>query len=510
MNEGTQRRASRRAFLRGGSALFASAATFTAMGSGALWAGAPAVSLHPKARPHDFHKRLVGGAEELINASGLRGRVAYAVAHVDSGLLLESRDSAVGLPPASVMKTITALYALEALGEAYRFKTRLAATGPISGGVLQGDLVLLGGGDPTLDTDALADLVAQLKAAGVTRITGRLHVFGGALPYQREIDKGQPDHVGYNPAISGLALNYNRVHFEWRRDGNSYGVAMDARSKTQRPAVTMARVRVVNRAAPLFTYKDGGGRDDWTVASAALGTRGSRWLPVRKPEIYAGEVLRALAHAKGVTLPAPAVTKSLPTGTVIAQVQSAELRVILRDMLKYSNNLTAEMCGLAATVARDGRAVSISASANAMARWAEGALGMSRAKLVDHSGLGAASRVQAGDLVRALNAARKTTVLSTILKPVAMRHNNGKVNSAHPVKVRAKTGTLNFVSALAGYMTGQDGTELAFVIFTADEDARARIARKDRERPQGGSAWNKRSKRLQQKLIERWGTLYGS
>ena len=495
---------SRRGFLRGGAAMLA------AVPSAAAWAGAPSVSLRPKPRPQEFHKRLISGPEQLINASGLRGRVAYTVAHVESGLVLESRDSAVGLPPASVMKAITALYALEALGADYRFQTRLLATGPVAGGELRGDLVLMGGGDPTLDTDAMAALAGKLKAAGVSRVTGRFLVYGGALPYQRVIDSGQPDHVGYNPSISGLALNYNRVHFEWRRTGSSYGVAMDARSKNYRPAVAMSRVAIVNREAPLFTYKDAGGRDEWTVARAALGKGGSRWLPVRKPEAYAGEVFAALAKSKGVSLPAPKVVEAAPRGTVIASVASAALREILRDMLKYSNNLTAEMCGMAATVAREGRAASIAASAAAMQRWAQQSMGMGRAKLVDHSGLGAASNVQAGDLARALALAHKSTGLPQMLKPIAMRHDNGKVNRDHPVKVHAKTGTLNFVSALAGYLTAPDGTELAFVIFTADEEARARIARKDRERPQGGAAWNKRSKRLQQKLIERWGTIYGT
>ena len=89
-----------------------------------------------------------------------------------------------------------------------------------------------------------------------------------------------------------------------------------------------------------------------------------------------------------------------------------------------------------------------------------------------------------------------------------MRDAKGKRIDGHPVQVRAKTGTLNFVSTLTGYMTGPDGTDLAFAIFTGDVARRARAGAN--EQPQGGRAWISRSKVLQSALLERWGALYGS
>jgi D-alanyl-D-alanine carboxypeptidase/D-alanyl-D-alanine-endopeptidase (penicillin-binding protein 4) len=91
-----------------------------------------------------------------------------------------------------------------------------------------------------------------------------------------------------------------------------------------------------------------------------------------------------------------------------------------------------------------------------------------------------------------------------------MRDNNRKVIPNHPVKVDAKTGTLNFVSTLAGYITAPDGTELAFAIFAADESIRATLSRAEREGPAGGASWNVRAKRMQQQLIERWSVLYSA
>ena len=97
-----------------------------------------------------------------------------------------------------------------------------------------------------------------------------------------------------------------------------------------------------------------------------------------------------------------------------------------------------------------------------------------------------------------------------ILKRFAMRDAKRRVIKDHPIDVFAKTGTLNFVSTLAGYMTARDGTEMAFAIFAANEATRRKISKADREAPPGARSWNRRAKAMQQQLIERWGTLYGS
>jgi D-alanyl-D-alanine carboxypeptidase/D-alanyl-D-alanine-endopeptidase (penicillin-binding protein 4) len=460
-------------------------------------------------RPSDLHKVAVPGPDALIDGARLNGKVTYAVAETASGRLLESRSGTTLQPPASVTKAVTALYALDVLGASHRFRTSVLATGGISNGVVQGDLILAGGADPTLDTDGLADLAAQLKAAGVREVRGRYLVYDGALPQIDRIDPDQPDHVGYNPGMSGLALNFNRVHFEWRRGNNGYAVTMDARTAKYRPDVTVAKMQIVDRRAPVYTYNSTKRTDQWTVAKGALGKRGARWLPVRLPGLYAADVFATMARSQGIALGRVEPVKTLPQGELVALRQSAPLRDILRDMLKFSNNLIAEMVGLAASVARKGQVRSLKASASEMNRWAAQSLGMSRVKLVDHSGLGDASKMSANDMVSALVAV-KGKDYRAMLKPIGMRDAKGRPDKGHPITVRAKTGTLNFVSSLAGYMTAPDGRELAFAIFTADMDTRSRIGKANREAPQGAKGWNRRSKNLQQRLIERWGTLYGS
>ncbi|MEM6588815.1 MAG: D-alanyl-D-alanine carboxypeptidase/D-alanyl-D-alanine-endopeptidase [Pseudomonadota bacterium] len=472
-------------------------------------AKAPEVSLRPKKRPAAFSPRTAPNVEGLIESAKLGGNVTYAVVDIRTGKTLENRAGGTALPPASVTKAVTALYALHALGPDYRFETRLIATRGVSGGVVQGDLILAGGGDPTLDTNALAGLAAKLKQAGIREVRGRLRVWGGALPFERILDDDQPEHVSYNPAISGLNLNFNRVHFEWKRVGGDYTVAMDARSNKYRPDVQVARISVAPRSLPVYTYTDRGDHDSWTVARDALGNGGARWLPVRKPEAYAAEVFATFARSQGISMKVGKPLTSVPGGEIVARHRSAKLTGILQGMLKFSNNLTAELVGMTATARLQGQARPLKASARAMSAWARDSLGMTGAKLVDHSGLHETSRLTADAMAKALVRVHAEGALKPILKDIPLRHQNGKVNANHPVKVAAKTGTLYFVSSLAGYMSSARGKDLAFAIFTANSSLRASYDPASGQRPQGSRGWNSRSKSLQQKLIERWDRYYG-
>lgn len=473
-------------------------------------AGAPAVSLRPQVRPEGLGKLTAPSIDALISEARLGGNVALAVIDPATGKVLETRDAGLGLPPASVTKALTALYALDALGGAHRFETRLVATGQVRDGVLAGDLVLAGGGDPMLDTDALADMAKELREAGIRRVDGKFLTHAGDIPFTRMLDPGQPEHVGYNPTLSGLTLNFNRVHFGWERRGQEYSVVMDARSARHRPSVNIARMSVADRSTPVYTYDDGGDHDSWTVARSALGNGGSRWLPVRRPEAYAAEVFAHFARVEGIELRHAGQLDTPPGGKVLVRRASPPLTEILRGMLKYSNNLTAELVGLAATRQRQGQPVDVAASARAMTFWAREALGMADARLADHSGLSEASRMTAEGMARALARVHGEAALAPILKPFAMRDGAAGNGADQLVKVRAKTGTLYFVSSLAGYVTGADGRDLAFAILTANLDLRADIDSRQEARPPGSVAWNRRSRQLQQNLIARWNVVYGS
>jgi D-alanyl-D-alanine carboxypeptidase/D-alanyl-D-alanine-endopeptidase (penicillin-binding protein 4) len=461
---------------------------------------APETSPIPRIAP-----RVRATIEEMIAAADLDGTVGCVLADADTGEMLEQIDAGVALPPASVTKAVTALYALDALGGAFRFVTRIYATAPVEGDILRGDLILAGGGDPTLSADHLAELADALKASGVTEVTGRFLCWRGALPYAEEIEPSQLDHLGYNPAVSGLNLNYNRVYFEWAQSGGDWRVTLDARTENPGPPVSMARVRIVDRGSPVFATD---APDSWTVARSALGNGGSRRMPVRQPALYAGDVFQTLAGRAGVTLPAPDVIDDLPQDRAeLAQHASATLRTILQEMLLYSTNLTAEVCGLAATQAKFATSLDINASAAQMTRWLGQKYGIT-CDFVDHSGLSDQNRISGGDMVKILLAVGPDGPLRPIMRRIAMTDQDNNRLEDYPIEVRAKTGTLNFVSALAGYIKTAEGSDLVFTIFAVNLERRAQGKASGDEVPEGSIAWNSRAKRLQQRLLQRWGLVY--
>ena len=362
--------------------------------------------------------------------------------------------------------------------------------------------MLAGGGDPTLQTDQLGDLVARLAQAGLKGATGRFLFWDGALPRLAEIAADQPPHVGYNAAVSGLNLNFNRAYFEWKKADGVWRTTVDARGERFLPGVDMVRVDVASRDVPLFTYAPGR-VEEWTVASGALGKGGSRWLPVRDPGAYAAEVFRTLARAQGIRLEVGERVASVPPGDEIGRVDSEPLPEVLRDMLKFSTNLTAECVGLTAS----GQGT-LEASGRAMSDWVRATFGVGF-DMHDHSGLGGQSRVTAAGMAKVLaQADRDRRGLKAILRDVGMKDDKGGVIKGHPVKVLAKSGTLNFVSGLAGHISPPAGRELVFAIFSGDPERRDAVPVALREEAEGAGAWTKRARRLQGQLINRWAVAY--
>lgn len=449
--------------------------------------------------------------ERLFQRANLGGVTGFIALDAQTGTVLEEHQADALLPPASVAKAPTALYALHALGLEHRFITRiLARGGAIAGGALSGDLVLQGGGDPTLQTAELARMADELIARGLRRVAGRFLVDERALPLIREIDANQPVQAGYSPALSGLNLNYNRVHFLWASSGGGQvRLSMDARSSREVPGVSVIGIEAQDRVSPVYTYSETGAREMWTVSRQALGNSGSRWLPVRRPGLYAGDVLRALLAARGCTVPPPQIASGGGGGVVLAETRSAQMTEMMRDMLRYSTNITAECVGLSASRRVQAATATLPQSGQMMASWLTGRYGAPALQFFDHSGLGDRSRVTARSMAAFFLGAHREGILPGLLRQHTMRDAQGREVNNHPVAVAAKTGTLNFVSGLAGYARPRGGREIVFAIFSGDIARREAIPIADRERPPGGPEWARRARALQQGLIERWSATHG-
>jgi len=486
--------------------VFAAALSMAAAAGAADWHVSEAEP--PRARPLDLAVATSPSLDLLVAKAGAGGVTSAVLIDLSTGNVLESHNPDISLPPASVTKVVTTLYAIDTLGADYRFRTRVIATGPIEAGRVMGDLVLVGGGDPALDSDELATMIKSLRDQGVNSIKGRFLYYDAALPHLREIDAGQPDNAGYNPGLSGLNLNFNRVYFEWDPGNGALDLSLQARATQHSPRVSAMQVEAVDRNAPIFGYSTMGGADHWSVSRAALKSPGGVWLPVREPGAYAADVFHTLARHYGIALPPPRRADMLPEGTMLARMERRPLNLVARGMLHFSTNVTAELLGLTATAAHH-PPTSLYDSADHMRAWGLARYNLLNAEFHDHSGLSEHNRVTAGEMAQLVARAAREGALDGLLRRYAVPDSKTGKPVLKGAEVRAKTGTLNFVSGLSGIITGANGKRFAFAIFTADLEARAAIDG-TMSRPPGTKRFATRARGLQRALLSRWLLAYGA
>ena len=433
--------------------------------------------------------------------------VGYILFEPDSGTMLESRAADTPFIPASVAKLPTVAAALALLGPEHRFTTRLLATGPLTGGVLRGDLILQGGGDPALATEGLVQLLGGLAAAGLRRVEGRFLYDTALLPDLAEIDAGQPWAAPYNTGVGALSLNYNRALLNWRR-GAAAPEVLTVADAGRLPLDSVAvRPMAGTRGFPLLPD----GADRWLMAPPTAGEAGGAWVPVARPGLAAATLFRRLAADAGVALPLPEVGRA-PSGApdgapALAALDSLPLSELARGLLRHSNNLSAELIGLAASKRLDPSAATLDRSAALLQGWLTRqpmekggqAAGWRGLRLANHSGLGTGSRATPRQMAALLRAG------GPALWELLPGEEDGK---ALPSGVHAKTGTLAYVKGLAGLLTASSGRQLGFVLFIADPARRAALdAALDRRVtaiPAEARIWAAAARKLQDETLGRW------
>ena len=457
---------------------------------------------------------VVQSGSQIRSELGLTGRSGWMLVDLDTGKVLDRKNADNGFAPASVAKLPTAAFALDAMGPDHRFVTSLVGTGPVSGARLKGDLILKGSGDPELDTDALMPMIQRLTQQGVRGIDGRFGVDASALPQVQEIEASQADDASYNPSVSGMNLNFNRVHVKWDARKGRKILKVEAEAANLSPPVERISVALSDApGAPTFSLRQRPGREDWLMARRAFRGNAARWLPVKDPAAYAGEVFRTLSRQAGLAVPVAVPLRAPEGGQELATHQSRPLGRILRDMLRFSTNITAEATGSAASRAVGMEANDLKASAQVMNAWASIVAGFDindpGFNFVNHSGLTLQSRVSPRRMVellaalgrRAPDAGAAHSRLPGGIAGYLKRYNVAA--KAVPLdydrlEVVAKTGTMSYVRGLAGYIATPKGRRLAFAIFSNDLPKRSGGAEKVNKR------WMGRAKGFERSLIRNW------
>lgn len=452
----------------------------------------PAAALTPAA-PAD--------AQSLIRQHGFSpADVGFLLFDPADGRTVAAHRPDAAFIPASVAKVPAAMAALSLLGPDWRFATQLLATGPVQGGILAGDLILRGGGDPTLDSTGLTVLAQELSRQGIRGIRGRFLYDATALPSLTEIEPDQPYGAGYNTGISALSVNFNRVQVTWTRRNGAIAAQTWSVSDTGRLPIDGVTLNAVPRPGTLTPVPSPAG-ENWRVGFPATGEKGAFWMPVRHPDAVTAGLFHRIAGMSGIVLPPPRPGAAPASARLLARRDSPPLAVIAAGVLRYSNNLSAELVGLAAAGRLGPPPASLSQAGGAIAGWLQ-----ARAPGTDWRGFVLANA--SGLTVRSRVTPRQMAAILRVggepLYALLPGQDEGKATP----NAQAKSGTMAYAKGLAGVLTTTGGRRLGFALFIADDGRRQALDRSaDRAvpaMPPAARDWLARARRLESALLASW------
>jgi D-alanyl-D-alanine carboxypeptidase/D-alanyl-D-alanine-endopeptidase (penicillin-binding protein 4) len=419
-------------------------------------------------------------------------RISVVVMEAGSGRVVYERDADAALNPASDAKLLTASTALAVLGPDHRFTTTLEGTA--NGDAVTGPLVLRSDGDPSLSTDDLYALARELVLGGVRRIDGDLVVDDQALGAERlpPAFEQQPDETApFRAAVGAVSVDENALTVRVRPGpvGGAAIVTAEPRGFVDVES-TLSTTASGTPAVELTVTRLADGRARALVRGSIPATQRSAAYRRRhdSPSLAAGWALRSALEDLGLRITGAVRVGAAPRNlTTIATHRSAPLSVLLYEVGKESNNLYAEMTllAVAAQGAEHGTA-SFRRGAERVLEWCRGAGIETRGLVVRNgSGLYDANRVSARQLAQALRANwRRPAVRDEFIAQLAVGGGDGTLRHRLRIAgaermVRAKTGTLDDVIALSGYVLAPDPSRtLVFSILANGVRGRAAETRR--------------------------------
>jgi len=423
-----------------------------------------------------FEERIDALLKDPNLNHGIQGVV---VKSLKTGRIIYERNADLVFIPASNLKLLVGAVALDRLGPDFTYRTTVYATGRInSRGVLEGDLVLKGGGDPVLNTDALASLAKQIKSKGISKIAGKLLVDDNYFDNQRLGWGWSWDDIPYyySAEISALNLNRNVVDV-YVRPGRTVGsraivridpptnyVKVDNSATTGGPDVEK-NVRV-DRALGSNTIRVRG-----TVPLGAKASAPEEAITVTEPAMYAGHVFRDRLAKEGILVIGGVERGTLPEGAIeLAVHRSAPLSQILPLLMKPSDNLIAEVLLKTLGAAVKGQGTTDAGIEVETEFCRQIGMDVTALKIVDGSGLSRLNFISPSNLVVLLAYMYGHKHASVYIDSLPVAGVDGTLRNrmkgtAAEKNVRAKTGYVSRVSSLSGYVNTRSGEALAFAIL---------------------------------------------
>lgn len=428
--------------------------------------------------------RAIGRA--FVDAGLPPDHLAVVVQRAEAVRPLLAHNADAAMNPASAMKLLTTFAALELLGPDYRWRTEAYLGGALVDGTLKGDLILKGYGDPKITIEQWQSLIAQLRAKGLERIDGDLVLDRSRFrlpahdPSQFDAEPLRP----YNVGPDALLVNFKSVRFVFAPNATDDAVEVraepplpmiavgsaphlvDGDCNDWRKAVAAAFIDGPRVAAAAFSgvYPRGCGERDWNVALLDHAS-------------YVHGMFMTYFAAAGGHFGGSVRDGRAPAGAPFAVLESPPLYDIVRDVNKLSNNVMARQLFLTlATVDAPPPATIEKASATVRGWLARRKLAIAGLVVENGSGLSRVERVTARGLAQLLAAADASKVRDEFASSLAVAATDGTlerrmINGSAAGSALLKTGSLEGVRALAGYVIDARGTRWILVAIVNHPNA---------------------------------------
>ncbi|MGB5246024.1 MAG: D-alanyl-D-alanine carboxypeptidase/D-alanyl-D-alanine-endopeptidase [Woeseia sp.] len=384
--------------------------------------------------------------------------------------------------PASVMKLLTTLVALDSLGPTYTWKTEAYLLGELKNGTLHGDLLLKGYGDPYLVTERLWQLQRELRALGLQHIDGDLLLDDSYFEYD-DYDPAAFDREplrAYNVAPNALMTNYKVLRYRFAPAGDSVDITLDP---------SIENVAIVNRlkvrAGACRGYQRGIRIDaneeyDHFEFSGNFPS-GCRHYSMDRAALshnaYTFGLFKSLWQEAGGTLTGGFKNTKVPAGAEPDLVfDSLSLADVISKVNKHSNNVMARQLLYTLGAEFKGAPGTEAGGREVVADWlARHGMNFPELKLTNGAGLSREARITAQHMTALLRYAYASRYMPEYLSSMPLAGMDGtlqrRLGSARlRGAAHMKTGSLDHVSAIAGYVLGTSGDRYSVAIFINYDD----------------------------------------
>jgi serine-type D-Ala-D-Ala carboxypeptidase/endopeptidase (penicillin-binding protein 4) len=425
------------------------------------------------------HKSTLQSISNILDSSAKETNVGIIVKSLNTGAVLYERNAKHFFMPASSLKILTAIAALDYLGPDYRFVTKIVANFQyINNGVLNSDVYLYFDGDPTLTKNDVEQLVAYMARLGIKKIQGNFYIDDYIYDQKRYADGWMWDELNLCYAAPAMGIILDKNCFSLELNPSSNGSIAEVIKKDSYPlfsAYSYVVAKKGNTSDCQLNFNVTENNEYYLNGCVNYqNTPINIQLAVKNPRFYAQNLVVLLLQKYSIDITGKigfaAVRK---TGYVLASHASEPLNQLVKKMMKHSDNLIAD--SLYKKIA--------SHYFDGTGSWAKGAnaikqilhkdmqVDLSKAKIFDGSGLSRYDLISPEQMVKLLSFAYYASKINNdLLNSLPIGGIDGSLSlrmkkNGMTRRVRAKTGTMSGISSLAGYVDTVSHKKLVFVIM---------------------------------------------